>query len=144
MMLLALVWIGVNANAQILDPVTWTYAAKKTGTNEAVLFIKAKLQPGWHIYSQHVGEGGPVKTTFAFTPGKDYETVGATMEPKPIEKFEKVFNMEVSYFDNEVVFQQKIKLKAGQATVKGTVEYMVCNDTQCLPPEERTFSITVK
>jgi hypothetical protein len=50
----------------------------------------------------------------------------------------------VSFFEKEVVFQQKIKLKAGQATVKGTLEYMTCNDHQCLPPDDIDFSIPVK
>ena len=52
--------------------------------------------------------------------------------------------MNVSYFGNGVTFQQKIKLNKGATTVKGKVEFMVCNDKQCLPPEEVSFSIPVK
>jgi hypothetical protein len=52
--------------------------------------------------------------------------------------------MNVSFFEKSVIFQQKVKLKAGQATVKGTLEYMTCNDKQCLPPETIAFSIAVK
>lgn len=129
---------------QILEPVKWSYAAKKVSENEAVVFMKADIDAGWHLYSQYIEEGGPVKTTFSFEPSKQYELVGKTAEPKPVKKFEEVFSMEVAYFEKQVVFQQKVKLKAGQTTIKGTVEYMVCNDEQCLPPDEKTFSVAVK
>ena len=57
---------------------------------------------------------------------------------------EKVFNMNVPYFTDEVVFQQKIKLNKGATTVKGKVEFMVCDDKKCLPPNEIAFSVPVK
>lgn len=133
-----------TAKAQILTPVKWTFAAKKTGTDEAVLFLKATIDNGWNIYSQHIGEGGPVPTSFKFAKSEDYQLIGKVLEPKPNKKHEQIFNMDVLYFSKEVVFQQKIKLKKGQAVVKGVVEYMVCDDQQCLPPDEQAFAITVK
>ncbi|HLT88215.1 MAG TPA: protein-disulfide reductase DsbD domain-containing protein [Sphingobacterium sp.] len=130
--------------AQIFDPVKWTFAAKKTGKDEAVLFLKATIDNGWNIYSQHIGEGGPVPTSFSFTPSGDYQLVEKVLEPTPNKKFEKTFDMQVLYFSKEVVFQQKIKLKKDQTVIKGAVEFMVCNDQQCLPPDEKAFAITVK
>ena len=130
--------------AQILAPVKWSYAAKKTSKTEAVLLLKATIDNGWHIYSTKQKDGGPVKTAFTFTPAKDYALNGAIAEPKPTTKFEQVFKMNVSYFEKAVIFQQKIKLKKDQTTIKGKIEYMVCNDKQCLPPEEINFSIPVK
>lgn len=131
-------------NAQILNPVKWTFAAKKTGKNEAVLFLKATIDKGFHLYSQNIGEGGPLPTTFTFTPSKAYTVVGKTAEPKAISAFDKTFNMNLNYFDKEVVFQQKIKLTAGATTVKGLVEFMSCDDMQCTPPQEVEFAIQVK
>ncbi|WP_341871380.1 hypothetical protein [Spirosoma oryzicola] len=53
--------------------------------------------------------------------------------------------MEVSYFEKEVIFQQKVKLTGkSPQVVKGTIEYMVCNDKQCLPPDEIPFSVSIK
>ena len=130
---LVLSFIALTTRAQILTPVHWSYGAKKLNKNEAVIFIKATIDDGWHVYSQYVKDGGPIKTL-----------VGKTIEPTPITRNEKVFKMDVSFFEKEVVFQQKIKLKAGQATVKGTLEYMTCNDHQCLPPDDIDFSIPVK
>lgn len=135
---------AIVAKAQILTPVHWSYGAKKVGKNEAVIFIKATIDDGWHVYSQHVKEGGPIKTTITFPASPLYTLIGKTTEPTPITRNEKVFNMDVSFFEHEVVFQQKIKLKAGQAVVKGTLEYMTCNDHQCLPPDDLEFSVPVK
>ena len=130
--------------AQIETPVTWSYAAKKTSATEAIVYIKATIEDGWHLYSQYMKAGGPVKTTFTFAKSPAYTLIGATIEPKPIKKFEPTFDMEVSYFANSAIFQQKVKLKGKTAVVKGKLEYMTCDDHQCLPPDEVSFSVTVK
>jgi DsbC/DsbD-like thiol-disulfide interchange protein len=133
------------AFAQIEAPVKWSYAAKKISATEAIVLVKATIEPGWHIYSQNLKDGGPVATSFTFTPAKSYTMVGKPAEPKAITKYEDSFKMNVSYFENSVVFQQKVKLKGtGATTVKGKVEYMTCNDRKCLPPDEVEFSVSVK
>ena len=136
--------LSTQLHAQILTPVKWSYGFKKTGKVEAVIFIKATIDEGWHLYSQTVKDGGPVKTTFSFPASKAYTLVGKMQEPTPITRYEKVFSMNVSFFEKSVIFQQKVRLKTGQATVKGTLEYMTCNDKQCLPPETVEFSVAVK
>jgi hypothetical protein len=134
--------ITFGAKAQIESHVRWSYAAKKISATEAVVLIKATIDKDWHIYSQTVKEGGPVRTSFTFAPSKEYTLVGKPVEPKPIIKYEKVFDMNVGYFENAVVFQQKIKLKSAKAAaVKGKLEFMTCNDSKCLPPDEVEFSI---
>ncbi|WP_090606514.1 protein-disulfide reductase DsbD N-terminal domain-containing protein [Parapedobacter koreensis] len=135
---------ATSISAQILEPVKWQFGAKKVNENEAVVFMKAVIDNGWHIYSQNIEEGGPIKTSFSFVPSTDYTLVGQPAEPKPKTKHEEVFGMDVSYFEKEVVFQQKIKLKKGATTVKGTVEFMACDATQCLPPDEMEFTVAVK
>lgn len=137
-------FFSFTASSQILTPVKWSYAAKKTSKTEAILYLKATIEDGWHLYSQNIADGGPVKTSFKFTPAKTYKLNGKTIEPKPIVKFEKAFDMNVGYFEKSVIFQQKIKLSGATGAVKGTLEYMVCNDSQCLPPETVEFSIPVK
>ena len=143
-LLVVALMFAISVFSQIETPVKWSYAAKRISPTEAVIFLKATIQPGWHIYSQNVKPGGPIKTSFTFAPSKDFGLVGKTIEPKPATKFEKAFKMNVSYFDKEVVFQQKIKLRsANAATVKGKLEYMVCNNLKCLPPEEVNFTVAV-
>ncbi|TSD64698.1 sugar transporter [Inquilinus sp. KBS0705] len=134
--------ITMGAKAQVESHVRWSYAAKKVSATEAVVLIKATIDKDWHIYSQNVKDGGPVKTSFTFTPSKDYAIVGKPTEPTPITKYEKVFGMNVGYFENSVVFQQKVKIKSSNATaVSGKLEFMTCNNTKCLPPDEVEFTI---
>lgn len=134
--------ISMGAYAQIEAPVKWSYAAKKLSSTEAVVFLRATIQDGWHIYSQNVKDGGPIKTSFTFAASKEYSLVGKTTEPTPLTKYEKAFTMDVSYFEKSVTFQQKIKLKsANVSAVKGKLEFMTCNDRKCLPPDDLDFSI---
>src|ERR1700744_5470855 len=131
--------------AQILKPVHWSYGAKKLSSTEAVVFFKATIDAGWHVYSQFVKPGGPVKTSFDFDASSDFTLDGSTQEPTPTVRKEKVFgNMEIGFFEQSVIFKQKIRLKAAQANVKGKLQYMTCNDSQCLPPDELDFSIAIK
>lgn len=144
-LVLALAVFGFSAaSAQILTPVKWQFGAKKLNDKEAVIIMKAVIEDGWHIYSQNVEDGGPVKTSFTFDASKDFTLNGKTIEPKPKTKFEEVFGMDVPYFSKEVVFQQKVKLNKGQTTVKGYVEFMACDAERCLPPDEVPFAIAIK
>ncbi|WP_165384745.1 protein-disulfide reductase DsbD domain-containing protein [Sphingobacterium corticibacterium] len=130
--------------AQIYKPVKWSVASQKLTDKEAVVFIKATIDNGWHIYGLNAPTGGPIATSFAFGASKDYSLNGKVAAPAPKSKFEKVFDMNVPYYTKEVVFQQKIKLNKGQTTVKGTVEFMACDAERCLPPEEYAFNVTIK
>lgn len=141
---LTLTFLSLIGYSQILKPVKWSYTAKKTSSTEAIVYIKATIDEGWHLYSQAVEDGGPIKTTFNFLTSKKLSLVGKTIEPKPITKFESTFKMNVSYFEKSVIFIQKIKFMEKSPVLKGSVEFMVCNDKQCLPPETTQFNILVK
>ncbi|RKO70995.1 sugar transporter [Sphingobacterium puteale] len=140
----AVIFMITGAFAQIHKPVKWTVASKKLNSKEAVVYVKATIQNGWHIYSQNVKDGGPIPTSFTFANATDYVLAGKTAEPKPKVKHEEVFKMDVGYFTNEVIFQQKVTLKKGTATVKGSVEWQACDASQCLPPDEYAFAVTIK
>ena len=143
-LVIAVSMFTMAAHSQILKPVTWSYAAKRTSKTEATIFVKATIDEGWHLYSQNVKDGGPIKTTFTFPAAKTYTVVGKTIEPKAVTRYEDTFKMDVSFFEKSVIFQQKVKLTGKTAIVKGTVEFMTCDDKQCLPPEEVSFSVPVK
>ncbi|WP_316785954.1 protein-disulfide reductase DsbD domain-containing protein [Pedobacter frigiditerrae] len=138
-----LIFTFSGVNAQLEKPVSWSYLAKKTNKNEATLYLKARMQNRWHIYSLAV-KGIHAKTGFNFSPSKDYTLTGKTMEPKPVSRYDKILKLNLTYFENEVVFTQRIKLNKTSTIVKGKVEFMACNDKQCLPSEEVSFSIPVK
>jgi len=135
-----------KVNAQVLTPVKWAYAAKRIDAGTASVYLKATIGEGWHIYSTYQKDGGPVKTDFVFAKSPEYLLSGKIIEPRPVVKYEKTFEMNVSFFEREATFQQKIKLKNGSkgTNVKGSLSYMVCNDQKCLPPEDLEFNIPVK
>jgi len=136
--------LSAGSYAQIESHVKWAEGVKKVSATEAVVLVKATIDEGWHIYSVNQKDGGPVKTTITISPSKEFSLVGKTTEPTPVTKFEKSFGINVSYFENSVVFQQKVKLKAKQTTVKGKIEFMTCNDQKCLPPEDIDFTVAIK
>lgn len=145
---LSIMFILINASlfcqAQILHPVKWAYGAKKLNSKEAVVFIKASIDDGWHIYSVYQKDGGPVPTSFIFPKSADYQVTGSISEPKPVTRFEQAFNMDVSFFEQEVIFRQKIRLLRSPAFVTGSLKFMCCNDHQCLAPETVDFTIPIK
>ena len=119
---------------QLLSPVKWIFDQKTTGTGEIELIFKAAIDPGWHLYSTNLPEGGPIKTTFTFTSdSKNYKTVGEiASKTSPTKEHDKIFNMDLEFFSNQAIFVQKIKVLSNQSfELKGTVEYQSCNDETC-------------
>lgn len=141
---LLLVFLALQAQAQIENPVTWSFSAQRISETEATLQIKANIQKGWHLYSQFVDDGGPIPTSFKFIPSKEHQLLGKVSEsPKAIVAQDANFGMQVAWHENNVLFSQKITLNKAKTTVSGVLEYMVCNNTKCLPPTELEFSIPV-
>ena len=136
-------FLSLGASAQLVKPITWSYYGKKINQTEAILYIKAKLDKGWHVYAQNI-KSEPMRLKFNYTPSKDFALIGKTTQPKPILKYDKVVQMQLAYFENEVVFTQKIKLNKPSTTVRAKVEFMVCNETSCLPADEVLMNIPVK
>lgn len=138
--------ISVFAFSQILNPVKWSYSVENNGTEKATLVISAKIDKGWHLYSQFIGDGGPVPTSFRFEKSNGYTLVGKVNEVPKAKVFQDdIFGMEVAWFEKTATFKQDIKVNSkDNFKIKGTLEFMVCDDKQCLPPEEVEFSFDVK
>jgi len=131
--------------AQVLTPVRWSFSAKQLKPDEVQLIFKAKIDKTWHLYSQNIKPDGPVPTSFTFEKSKNYKLTGKVIEPKAIEENDPNFGMVLKYFANEAVFTQKIKvLSPTDFKIKGFVEFMCCDDKQCLPPNEVDFSFSIK
>ena len=95
--------------AQQLDPVKWKYTVKETSATEAELVFTAKLDAGWHLYSQYTDPNGPLAIEFTFAESGDYARMGKVQEPKPHEEMDDIFNCVVKSFSGTVVFRQKVK-----------------------------------
>jgi thiol:disulfide interchange protein DsbD len=141
---LLLLLLVLQSQAQIENPVKWSYSAQKIGKNEANIIIKADIQKGWHLYSQFIEDGGPIPTSFTFSPTKDFKLEGKVSEsPKAVTAFDTNFGMKIAWHETQVSFTQKINTNTDKFTLKGVLEYMVCNNNKCLPPTEQEFSIPV-
>jgi thiol:disulfide interchange protein DsbD len=141
---LLLILLTLGAHAQIETPVKWTYSFEKLSETEANVLIKAKIDKGWHLYSQFIEEGGPIPTSFKFKPSANYSLIGKVSEtPKAVSAYDNNFGMQIAWHQNQATFTQKIKLKNPKTTVSGVLEFMVCNDQKCLPPTEEEFSVAI-
>ncbi len=130
---------------QIYNPVKWTTTVEKISDKEYILKAQAKIQSGWHLYGQYIEEGGPSPTAFTFkNQPKKFELIGKTTEDKGHETVDKIFDMKIKYFEDQALFTQKIKFISDDISdVAAEVDFMVCDDSNCLPPstEELTFKI---
>ncbi|MBQ0734111.1 protein-disulfide reductase DsbD family protein [Aquimarina celericrescens] len=134
--------------AQTLDPIQWEANIEKESEGIYQLYFKATLDKGWHLYSQNEAETDeitPTPTEFTFNnTDETYSLVGETLEPKGIEKYDNIFEMDVKYFEDEVTFSQKIKLiDKDLKTVKAEVFFSVCDDEKCLAPEIVEFDLNL-
>ena len=126
---------------QAQEKVEWSSSYNKQ-TNSVQL--KASIQKGWHLYSQHLSTNeGPVPTTFVFDEQNGLLWLSDVNEPTSLIAFDPNFEANLNYFENEVVFERTINGKFS-GTITGTITYMVCNDEMCLPPVEVPFSISIK
>ncbi len=144
LLVLVTIALATVVGAQIKNPVDWKYSSKKKGAGYLVE-ITATIKKPWHIYSQNTGKSGPVPTSITFTKNPLVTFVEGVNEVGKLEKiYDNAFHTDVLFYSNTVTFTQEVKVKAGIKTnVTGTVEYMVCNDEQCLPPTKKTFSISL-
>jgi thiol:disulfide interchange protein DsbD len=133
----------INGFGQSDDPVTWEFGAKPATGMEFVLILSATLSPGWHLYSQHLEEGGPLPTRITFHPGNGFAPAGETREEgTPVQFFDSIYEMNITWYADSVSFRQNIRLSKPAATVTGTIEYMTCNEHRCIP-DKKDFTINI-
>lgn len=134
--------------SQAPNPVKWEASYSSINSDEGEIIITAKIDKGWHIYSQNIApDAGPIPTSFNYTPGTNFELVGKTIEGNAHEVFDKAFDTKLLIFDDKAEFKQKIRLKNSKGfTTIVKLEFMTCNDMQCLPPKtiELLVNITSK
>lgn len=133
------------AYAQIQEPVKFKTELKNVSATELEIVFTASIEHGWHVYSTDLGDGGPISATF-----NTDKLTGARLDGKlrPVGKevasFDKLFEMDVRYFEHTAQFVQKLELTGSTYQVKGYLEYGACNDENCLPPTQVEFSFSGK
>ena len=142
--IIPLMFIGVFVNAQILDPVIWEFSQSKITESEVELQFKASIEEHWHLYSQLVKLEGTNATEFIFVNDSRYELIDGVIEGEPIEVFDPIYEMKLKYFENEVIFKQKVKiLSSNPFAIKGKIYFITCDESQCFFPDPLTFSFNV-
>lgn len=141
--IIGLLLVTLSLQAQILDPVSFKTEFNKVSDDVAEIVFTAKIDPGWHIYSTDLGDGGPISASFNID-----KITGAHVDGKllPVGNeqavYDKLFGMDVRYFEKEAKFVQRIRLEGGTYRIEGYLEYAACNDQNCLPPSEESFMVT--
>ena len=144
---LLLSFFSVSLLAQFASPISWTFETRHLEGDRFELIATATAENNWSLYSQFTDEGGPVPTTFYWEEGDHYERVGdATEEGHRKEGVDELFGVNVIKFlsDEPTVFRQEVRILDYGTPITGEVEYMCCDDTQCLPPTTEPFSFTVE
>ena len=135
-----------TVNAQ-LNPVSWSFIAKKVADKTYEMHLTAIMQSGWHLYSQVQPEDAiAIPTGFKINNNPLLLLEGKITEVGKMEKFHDA-KLEVSanQYADKVDFVQVVKLKVNAKTnLTGSVEYQTCDDKKCLPPKTVNFSIAVK
>ena len=141
--LLLMVISCLSVVAQMQDPVHFKAEWKSISANEAEIIFSATIDPGWHVYSTDLGDGGPTQATINID-----KISGAALDGKlkpgsnEIKKMDPIFEMEVKFFEKTAKFTQKVKLNGGKYSVSGYLEYGACNDENCLPPTSVDFTFS--
>lgn len=130
--------IPVMCYSQLLNPVKW----EAVYSNNSEIIITATIEASWHIYSQKPSDAGPIPTSIVFNPEKNFILNGGTKEENAKENYDKAFEAKLWTFEKKAVFTQEIKrINSKNFSTSIKIEFMACNDMQCLPP--KTVELTV-
>jgi len=132
-----------SLTAQVKNPVKWKIDIKESGNNAYDLIFNATIGEGWHLYDLGPYTDGPNPTQFYFDESTYYKKAGGVkMLIQPKIEFDEMFQMKIGYFLNKAQFSQTIQVVSKDSvTVKGYVEWMVCDNGSCLPPTEYEFAV---
>jgi thiol:disulfide interchange protein DsbD len=136
----------LGAQAQ-LNPVSWTFSAKKIDAKTYEIHLSAAIQPGWHMYSQNQpGDAIAIPTTVTINNNPLLVLDGKVKELGKMEKYkDAALGVSANQYANKVEFVQVVKLKAAAKTnFAGNVEFQTCDDKKCLPPKTVSFNIALK
>lgn len=144
--ILLLVFVTLAVQAQIHQPVKWKIKLEDSKSAEKEIVFAATIEKGWHLYDMNLPEGGPVSTSFTFETLQGAELIGQPVSNiKPTVVYDEQFAMDLRWFPGAVTFTQKVKiLDPKKFKIEGEVEFMVCNDETCLPPDRVSFAFDSK
>jgi hypothetical protein len=144
-LLLVILVSTFTLSAQSSKQVKWAFSSKKIADKTYEVHMTATINGNFHMYAQNVGVEGPLPTAFVFTKNPLLQLDGKVKEiGKLVKKYESTWSGNVNYYEKSVNFVQKVKVRGSAKTnLAGKVEFMVCDDSRCLPPGEVEFSVNI-
>ncbi len=132
--------LSISVWGQMIDPVHFTSQLRMLEGDEAEILFSATIDDGWHVYSTDLGNDGPISATFNTVKMEGVETVGKLKPRGNVTKqFDKMFDMELRFFEHKATFVQKIRFTKPQYTIDCYLEYGACNEEMCMPPTQVEF-----
>lgn len=126
------------------SPAKWSFTTKQVNDSVTDLILNCKLPSGWHIYSQKT-KGTEMPIEFKFKKSNAYQRVGGVKEPRYLALYDKYAKDTTRYFQGNVTFHQKVKVKTDKDfKVNGVVTFQLCEKGSCIPPEDVKYSFSVK
>ena len=126
-------FVVFNSFSQIEEPVTWNSNIDKISDQNYLITIDAYIQNNWRLYSQNLPKGGPEPTEFIFKEKQGYESLGSFEESKSIKKYDKLFELDLNYFEKGASFSQEIKLiDKNLEKIDVEINYQACDDRLCI------------
>lgn len=143
--LIILISATIAGNAQ-LNPIVWSFSAKKKADKVYEVSMKATIQSGWHLYSQsQPSDAIAMPTTFTLTNNPLFTKEDKIKEVGKMEKFkDATLGTSANQYSGSVSFVQTVKLKSNVKTnFAGSVEFQTCDDKKCLPPKTVNFNVAL-
>ena len=133
--ILLLLFAGVS-HAQV----KFTASMKQTAPDEITISFSGVINKGWHVYAPEE-KHGPTAASINIDKIEGARLEGGLKANKPVtKKYEEVWKGEVAFYEDNVVFTQKVKLTGKEYKIEGYFEYGACNDELCMPPSSVDFS----
>ena len=133
--------LAVTAGAQ---NVAWKSTVEPLGDNAYRIVLEASIPQPYHMYDMGPYKGGPNATAIVFTPGQGVSLEGGVEQlSTPHRYYDTTFEMEIGTFSGKARFAQRVKLSVPESSVKARIEWMLCDDTSCMPPDDTELTIAI-
>ena len=142
-LLLTVVSLG-TAVGSMAQNAAWKSTVEPLGDNAYRIVLEASIPQPYHMYDMGPYEGGPNATAIVFTPGDGVTLEGGVQQlSTPHRYYDTTFEMEIGTFSGKARFAQRVKLSVPESSVKARIEWMLCDDTSCMPPDDTEMTIAI-
>ena len=124
----------------------WRTSVEKLEKDLYRVSVTAAIDSSWHIYDTLRTEFGPNATIVEFTTpdaARAEKHGEMTVSAEPYRYYDDIFMMEIGYYEDSVTFSQDFRLKKRSAQVDIYVEWMACDENNCMPLADKQFTVAL-